>query len=177
MNNYEASNPLISFRTTKIKKDVANRDGKPRNMSANEIVREIFDKWVTGELVEKQTDLKVEIEKARLEKLQLENKLLKIKIDFGENFQRPISNSGNRILTSNVKQIQDIQNESQSPFDELNNRLFCVNCGQLFDWINHNGFIDQLKEFTNHLLIKHNRNLNPLEKNVIDNLEYQGASK
>ena len=42
MNNYEASNPLISFRTTKIKKDVASRDGKPRNMSANEIVREVF---------------------------------------------------------------------------------------------------------------------------------------
>ena len=146
-------------------------------MSANEIVREVFDKWVTGDLVEKQTDLKVEIEKARLEKLQLENKLLKIKIDFGENFQRPLSISGNRMITSNVKQIQDIQNESQSPFDELNNRLFCVNCGQLFDWINHNGFIDQIKEFTNHLLIKHNRNLNPLEKNVIDNLEYQGASK
>ena len=174
MNNYEASNPLISFRTTKIKKDVASRDGKPRNMSANEIVREVFDKWVSGDLVEKQTDIKLEYEKAKLEKIKLENKILKMKIDFGENFQKPISLSGSRLISANVKQIQE---DIQSPYDELNNRLFCVTCGQLYTWINQTGFIDQIAEFTNHLKIRHNRELNPLEKDVINNLTFTGCSK
>ena len=170
MNNYEASNPLISFRTTKIKKDVASRDGKPRNMSANEIVREVFDKWVSGDLVEKQTDIKLEYEKAKLEKIKLENKLLQMKVDFGENFQKPISLSGTRLISANVKQIQE---DIQSPYDELNKRLKCPDCTRPFEWLNQSGFIDQIKEFSNHLKISHNRELNALEKDVIDNLQYE----
>lgn len=182
MNNYEASNPLISFRTTKIKKDVASRDGKSRNMSANEIVREVFDKWVTGDLVEKQTDIKLEYEKAKLEKIKLENKLLKMKIDFGENFGQPISNSGSRIYNKQSKielesSIVTTTGEMQkSPYNAERKRLECETCGSLFVYHDQSQFIKQLVEYRNHQLAKHNRSLNPLEKDVIDKLTFEGES-
>jgi hypothetical protein len=172
--NYHLRNPTISFRMDSNFQAKLTIKGKEKNLSQHEIARWIIKSYLNGNLVEKKPDINIELQKARLEKIKLENKILKMKIDFGENFQKPISLSGTRLISANVKQIQE---DIQSPYDELNNRLFCVTCGQLYTWINQTGFIDQIAEFTNHLKIRHNRELNPLEKDVINNLTFTGCSK
>ncbi len=168
--NYHLRNPTISFRLDSNFQAKLTIKGKEKNLSQHEIARWIIKSYLNGNLVEKKPDINIELQKARLEKLKLENKLLKMKVDFGENFQKPISLSGTRLISANVKQIQE---DIQSPYDELNKRLKCPDCTRPFEWLNQSGFIDQIKEFSNHLKISHNRELNALEKDVIDNLQYE----
>jgi phosphorylcholine metabolism protein LicD len=182
INNYEAKNPVITFRLhDEIAKKKLFKEAELKNISHNTKARDIVLSFLQGDLVPKQKSIDAELQQARLEKIKLENqklvlvvKQLQMKVDFGENFQKPISLSGTRLISANVKQIQE---DIQSPYDELNNRLQCVDCGRLYTWINQTGFIDQIAEFTNHLKIRHNRELNPLEKDVINNLTFTGSSK
>ena len=168
--NYHLRNPTISFRLDSNFQAKLTIKGKEKNLSQHEIARWIIKSYLNGNLVEKKPDINIELQQARLEKIKLENKLLKMKVDFGENFQKPMSLSGTRLISANVKQIQE---DIQSPYDELNKRLKCPDCTRPFEWLNQSGFIDQIKEFSNHLKISHNRELNALEKDVIDNLQYE----
>ena len=40
-----------------------------------------------------------------------------------------------------------------------------------------NNIVKQIKEYKNHILSRHNREFTALEKDVIDNLKYEGKSK
>ena len=183
INNYEAKNPVITFRLhDEIAKKKLFKDAEFKNISHNTIARDIVLNYLKGDLVPKQKSIDAELQQARLEKIKLENKLLKMKIDFGENFGQPISNSGSRIYNKQSKielesSIVTTNGEMQkSPYNAERKRLECETCGSLFVYHDQSQFIKQLVEYKNHQLAKHNRSLNPLEKDVIDKLTFEGES-
>ena len=112
----------------------------------------------------------------RMEKLKAEIRYLKIKNDFAENFDKPISNSATRILKPVITTNNEIIN-GVSPYDANNKRLQCTDCGVLLTWNSFETYLQQIKEYNNHILSRHNREFTALEKDVIDNLKYEGKSK
>ena len=181
--SYNSRNPTIAFRVTSYEKGKLEKESSKEKTDVANFCKSIIHQYLAGDIIKNEKSLEQELQKARLEKIKVETKYLQLKNDYFENFKVPLSDSGSRILSRRVKHTKllsdakQIQEDIQSPYDELNNRLFCVECGQLYDWINKTGFIDQIAEFTNHLKIKHNRELNPLEKDVINDLKFTGASK
>ena len=121
-------------------------------------------------------DQSSEMEKLRMEKLKEEIRYLKIKNDFAENFDKPISNSATRILKPVITTNNEIIN-GVSPYDANNKRLQCTDCGVLLTWNSFETYLQQIKEYKNHILSRHNREFTALEKDVIDNLKYEGKSK
>ena len=115
----------------------------------------------------------------RMEKLTEEIRYLKIKNDFAENFDKPLSNSAVRMLKpiTQTYEKETIEELSISPYDADNKRLQCTDCGVLLTWNSFETYLQQIKEYKNHILSRHNREFSPLEKNVIDNLKYEGKSK
>ena len=180
--SYNEKYPIISYRLPSFYKKKIEKIALKEGKSFGEKSKEILQLFADGKLMD--MNLEVELLKARLEKIKVETKYLQLKNDYFENFNKPLSDSGTRILSrsvkhskllSDAKQLEEIQ--VNSPYDELNNRLQCVDCGRLYTWINQTGFIDQIAEFSNHLKISHNRELNALEKDVINELKFAGASK
>ena len=109
-----------------------------------------------------------------------EIRYLKIKNDFAEEFDKPLSNKGRRILTpqlTNQTYGQADYIHGVSPYDANNKRLQCVDCGILITWDNFESYLTQIHEYKKHILNKHNRELSAIEKDVIDNLKYEGKSK
>ena len=160
------------------------KEANNKQISTTALAQEIIRNFFIDSSAKNKEDLDNELLKARLEKIKVETKYLQLKNDYFQNFNKPLSDSGTRILSrsvkhskllSDAKQLEEIQ--VNSPYDELNNRLQCVDCGRLYTWINQTGFIDQIAEFSNHLKISHNRELNALEKDVINELKFAGASK
>ena len=95
-----------------------------------------------------------------------------------KNFNQPISRSATvHIKPEIVVETPNSVETIRSPYDESNKRLQCVECGCLFTWNGREDFIDQMGEFHRHLLSKHNRELNPIEKDVVMKLEYEGDSR
>jgi hypothetical protein len=178
--SYNDKFPVISLRVDFLVKKKLLIESGNKKITINELSRSILEDYTTGKLISQRKNLDIELQGARLEKLKLENKLTQLKIDYFENFGTPLNPSSTRIISRKLLHQNlisgEVQDQTSSPYDESNKRLKCVNCNQLFTWINQSGFIDQIKEFTNHLKISHNRELNALEKDVIDNLEFQGAS-
>jgi hypothetical protein len=176
--SYNEKYPIISYRLPSFYKKKIEKIALKQGKSFGEKSKEILQLFADGKLID--MNLEVELMKARLEKLKLENKLTQLKIDYFENFGTPLNPSSTRIISRKLLHQNlisgEVQDQTSSPYDESNKRLKCVNCNQLFEWINQSGFIDQIKEYTNHTKISHNRELNALEKDVIDNLEFQGAS-
>jgi len=109
----------------------------------------------------------------RMEKLTEEIRYLKIKNDFAENFDKPLSNSATRILKPRPLAVGGLAQDidlTQSPYDAHNKRLQCTDCGVLLTWNSFESYLQQIKEYKQHILSRHNREFSPLEKNVIDNL-------
>ena len=181
--SYNSRNPTIAFRVTSYEKGKLEKESSKEKTDVANFCKSIIHQYLAGDIIKNEKSLDQELQKAKLEKIKVETKYLQLKNDYFENFKVPLSDSGSRILSRRVKHtkllsdVTQIQEDIQSPYDELNNRLFCVTCGQLYTWINQTGFIDQIAEFTNHLKIRHNRELNPLEKDVINNLTFTGSSK
>jgi len=115
------------------------------------------------------TKLKLQKIKAEIEYLQLKNKYM-------ENFGAPMSASATRILKPQIVPTTQQTIELMSPYDEKNNRLQCTDCGILFTWQDKNEFLQQKHEFELHSTNKHNRGLSYLEKSVLDDLSFSGAS-
>ena len=178
--SYNSRNPTIAFRVTSYEKGKLEKESSKEKLDVANYCKSIIHQYLAGDIIKNEKSIDQELQKARLEKLKLENKLTQLKIDYFENFGTPLNPSSTRIISRKLLHQNlvsgKVQDQSQSPYDESNKRLKCVNCNQLFTWINQSGFIDQIKEYTNHTKISHNRELNALEKDVIDNLEFQGAS-
>mgnify|MGYP003138094051 CR=1 FL=1 len=147
-------------------------------ISANEMARKIIDKYLSNELVENKGNKEEKLLELRIKKLEAEIKYMEIKNNYFENFGTPLSRKATVMIKPEII-VENSHNESlQSPYDAINKRIQCVECGVLFDW--RIGGTDAMKfamgEFKKHMIIKHSRELNPLENNVISNLEFEGNS-
>ena len=179
--SYQTRNPTIAFRTTAYNKGKMEKEARSKKMELSKYCAAIIEDYVQGRLVKE--DQSSEMEKLRMEKLKEEIRYLKIKNDFAENFDKPISNSATRYLKPKPELIHNKDTVlvdgtfQQSPYDADNKRLQCVDCGVLITWDNFESYLTQIHEYKKHILNKHNRELSAIEKDVIDNLKYEGKSK
>ena len=171
--SYQTRNPTIAFRTTAYNKGKMEKEARSKKMELSKYCAAIIEDYVQGVLVKE--DQSSEMEKLRMEKLKEEIRYLKIKNDFAENFDKPISNSATRMLKPAITTNQELS--FQSPYDATTKRLQCVDCGVLITWDNFESYLTQIHEYKKHILNKHNRELSAIEKDVIDNLKYEGKSK
>ena len=171
--SYSQKNPTVAFRIEKKLFDKLIKKAEIKKITNSEYSREIITKFLKDELIENN---QTEYDKLKLEKLKEEIRYLKIKIDFAENFDKPISNSATRILKPVITTNNEIIN-GVSPYDANNKRLQCTDCGVLLTWNSFETYLQQIKEYKNHILSRHNREFTALEKDVIDNLKYEGKSK
>lgn len=174
--SYNQRNPIFSFRLSDYRRSKLDKIAKLDKTSANEVARKIIDKYLANELIEKTEDLDKEMIKLRIEKLRMEIEYQKLKIGYIKNFDKPMSASATRILKPQI--ITSVENTAQimSPYDEKNNRIQCVDCGSLFHWKNRDEFLQQKYEFELHMTNKHNRAMTYLEKTVLTDLSFSGAS-
>ena len=178
--NYSEKNPTVAFRIEKKLFQKLEREAIQKKITNSEISREIITKYLKLELIENN---QTEYDKLKLEKLKEEIRYLKIKNDFAENFDKPLSNSATRYLKPKPELIHNKDSVlvdgsfQQSPYDADNKRLQCTDCGILITWDSFDSYLNQIKEYKQHILSRHNREFTPLEKNVIDNLKYEGKSK
>ena len=175
--NYNEKHPTISFRVDKKYKILLDNDAEKQSSAPTQIANNIIKKYYDGDLVDKKSDIVLEMQKLRIEKLKQEIAYLKIKNDFATNFNRPISRSATvhikpEIIVETPNSVETIR----SPYDASNKRLQCMECGCLFGWKNKDEFVEKMGELHSHLMIKHNRRFNALEKDVIEKLEYEGDS-
>jgi hypothetical protein len=171
--SYQTRNPTIAFRTTAYNKGKMEKEARSKKMELSKYCAAIIEDYVQGVLVKE--DQSSEMEKLRMEKLKEEIRYLKIKNDFAENFDKPLSNSATRMLKPAITTNQELS--FQSPYDATTKRLQCVDCGVLITWDNFESYLTQIPEYKKHILNKHNRELSAIEKDVIDNLKYEGKSK
>ena len=171
--SYEARNPTIAFRTTGYNKGKMEKEARSKKMELSKYCAAIIEDYVNGVLVKE--DQSSEMEKLRMEKLKEEIRYLKIKNDFAETFDQPLSNSARRMLKPAITNNQELS--FQSPYDASSKRLQCTDCGVLITWNSFDSYIAQIPEYKKHILNKHNRELSAIEKDVLDNLKYEGKSK
>ena len=171
--SYSQKNPTVAFRIEKKLFDKLIKKAEIKKITNSEYSREIITKFLKDELIENN---QTEYDKLKLEKLKEEIRYLKIKNDFAENFDKPLSNSATRILKPAITTNNEIIN-GVSPYDANNKRLQCTDCGVLLTWNSFETYLQQIKEYKNHILSRHNREFTALEKDVIDNLKYEGKSK
>ncbi len=171
--SYQTRNPTIAFRTTAYNKGKMEKEARSKKMELSKYCAAIIEDYVQGILVKE--DQSSEMEKLRMEKLKEEIRYLKIKNDFAENFDKPLSNSATRMIKPAITNNQELS--FQSPYDASSKRLQCVDCGVLITWDNFESYLTQIPEYKKHILNKHNRELSAIEKDVIDNLKYEGKSK
>ena len=172
--SYQTRNPTIAFRTTAYNKGKMEKEARTKKMELSKYCAAIIEDYVQGRLVKE--DQSSEMEKLRMEKLREEIRYLKIKNDFAETFDKPLSNSATRMLKPAITTNNEIIN-GVSPYDANNKRLQCTDCGILITWNSFDSYLTQIKEYKQHILSRHNREFTPLERNVIDNLKYEGKSK
>ena len=176
--NYSQNNPTVAFRIEKKFFDKLLRKAEKKKITNSEYSREIITKFLNEELIENN---QTEYDKLKLEKLKEEIRYLKIKNDFAETFDQPLSNSARRIikpeLVHNKNSVLVEGGFHQSPYDASSKRLQCVDCGILITWNSFDAYIAQIPEYKKHILNKHNRELSAIEKDVLDNLKYEGKSK
>jgi hypothetical protein len=171
--SYSQKNPTVAFRIEKKLFDKLIKKAEIKKITNSEYSREIITKFLKDELIENN---QTEYDKLKLEKLKEEIRYLKIKNDFAENFDKPLSNSATRILKPVITTNNEIIN-GVSPYDANNKRLQCTDCGVLLTWNSFETYLQQIKEYKNHILSRHNRELSAIEKDVINNLKYEGKSK
>jgi len=177
--SYNQRNPIFSFRLSDYRRSKLDKIAKLDKTSANEVARKIIDKYLANELVEKTEDLDKEMMKLRIEKLRMEIEYQKLKIGYIKNFDKPMSATATRILKPQIITTPDNPLNNQitvSPYDAKNNIIQCIECSQLFRWENKDEFLKQKYEFELHMTNNHNRALSYLEKSVLDDLRFAGAS-
>ena len=178
MPNYNQRNPIFSFRISDYRKSKLEKLAKLDKTSANEFARKIIDKYLSNELIEKTEDLDVELLKLKIEKIRADIEYQKLKINYMINFNKPMSASATRIIKPQIviQSQKQIYENPQSPYDAKNKRLQCTDCGCLFSWSSNESFNSQMQEFQRHLVAKHNRIKTAIEKEVLIDLVYEGAS-
>jgi len=176
--NYNKRNPIFSFRLSDYRKSKLDKLALLDKTSVNEFARKIIDMFLANQLIEKTEDLDNEMIKLRIEKLRMEIEYQKLKIDYFKNFDKPLSASATRIIKPQIviQSQKQIYENPQSPYDAKNKRLQCTDCGCLFSWNSNESFNSQMQEFQRHLVAKHNRIKTAIEKEVLIDLQYEGAS-
>jgi hypothetical protein len=176
--NYNQRNPIFSFRLLEKEHSKIDKLAKIDKTSGNEFAREIIRKYLANELIEKTEDLDVELLKLKIEKIRADIEYQKLKINYMINFNKPMSASATRIIKPQiiVQPQKQIYENPQSPYDAKNKRLQCIDCGCLFSWNSNESFNSQMQEFQRHLVAKHNRIKTAIEKEVLIDLVYEGAS-
>ena len=176
--NYNKRNPIFSFRLSDYRKSKLDKLALLDKMSTNEFARKIIDMFLANELIEKTEDLDVELLKLKIEKIRADIEYQKLKINYMINFNKPMSASATRIIKPQiiVQPQKQIYENPQSPYDAKNKRLQCTDCGCLFSWNSNESFNSQMQEFQRHLVAKHNRIKTAIEKEVLIDLQYEGAS-
>jgi hypothetical protein len=174
---YNERNPIFSFRLGEYRHGKLLRLSKLNKMPANDFLRSILDQYLAGDLIPKaKDDLAVEMTKLKLLKIKAEIEYLQLKNKYMENFGAPMSASATRILKPQIASTQQTTQITMSPYDAKNNIIQCVECSQLFRWENKDEFLKQKYEFELHMTNNHNRALSYLEKSVLDDLRFSGAS-
>jgi len=176
--NYNKRNPIFSFRLSDYRKSKLDKLALLDKMSTNEFARKIIDMFLANELIEKTEDLDVELLKLKIEKIRADIEYQKMKINYMQNFNKPMSASATRIIKPQIviQSQKQIYENPQSPYDAKNKRLQCTDCGCLFSWSSNESFNSQMQEFQRHLVAKHNRIKTAIEKEVLIDLQYEGAS-
>ena len=174
--NYNQRNPIFSFRLSDYRKSKLDKLAKLDKTSANEVARKIIDKYLANELIEKTEDLDKEMIKLRIEKLKNEIEYQKLKINYMKVFDKPMSATATRIIKPQIITTENTTAQVMSPYDAKNNRIQCVECGSLFIWLTRDDFLQQKYEFELHMTNKHNRAMTYLEKTVLTDLSFSGAS-
>jgi hypothetical protein len=174
---YNERNPIFSFRLGEYRHGKLLRLSKLNKMPANDYLRSIVDQFLAGDLIPKaKDDLAVEMTKLKLQKIKAEIEYLQLKNKYMETFGAPMSASATRILKPQMVPTAQTSQITMSPFDAKNNIIQCVECSQLFRWENKDEFLKQKYEFELHMTNNHNRALSYLEKSVLDDLRFSGAS-
>ena len=174
---YSDRNPIFSWRLGEYRHTKMLRLAKLNKMPANDFLRSIVDQYLAGDLIPKsKDDLAVEMQKLKIEKTKAEIEYLKLKNNYMETFGAPMSNSATKILKPIITTTTQQNQLTMSPYDAKNNIIQCVECSQLFRWQNKDEFLQQKYEFERHMTNQHARPLSYLEKTVLDDLRFAGAS-
>jgi len=176
---YDTRNPSFTFRFGEYRHGKLSKLAKLNKMPVVDFVRiEILDKFLNGDLVPRaKDDLILEMSKLKLEKIKAEIEYLKLKNRYMETFGTPLSSAATRILKPQIITMpQQTTTELMSPYDEKNNRIQCTDCGILFTWKTRDEWLNQKYEYELHMTNKHNRAMSYLEKTVLTDISFTGAS-
>ena len=175
--NYNERFPAFSFRIDHNLKRKLDKLSVIEKISTNEFARNIIHMYLNNKLIKKTEDLQVEKTKLQIEKLKQEVQYMKIKNAFATNFNQPLSRSATvHIKPEIIVETPTSAEPVRSPYDASNKRLQCMECSALICWKNQDEYIESIGKLETHLMLNHNRRFNVLEKEVIDNLRYEGDS-
>ena len=175
---YNERNPTFSFRLNHLLNQRLTKMAKLHNESTNEHARTVLSKYLKGELIEKKTDDRQErLLDLRIKKLEAEIKYTEIKNKYFETFNQPMTRRAEIAIKPQIIEQKQVFQNPQSPYDESNKRLQCIDCGALFTWNSQDQFSNQLAEFQRHLVSKHNRVKTEIERQVLIDLRYEGDSR
>ena len=175
--NYNDKHPNFSFRVPRSMDIRLSKLAKLDKLSKNEYARKILTMFLENKLIEKTEDLQTEKIKLQIEKLKAEIKYAQIKNNYFENFNQPMSRRAEIAIKPQIIEKQQVYQNPQSPYDESNKRLQCVDCGSLFCWYSEQEFESQMREFQRHLVAKHDRAKTEIERDVLFSLKYEGDSR
>ena len=175
--NYREKHPTFSFRIDPKEKRKLDKLAYIKKISTNEFARQILTKFLNDDLVEKTEDLQKIKMQLQIKKLEAEIKYAEIKNNYFENFNQPMSRRAEIAIKPQIIEKQQVFQNPQSPYDESNRRLQCVDCGSLFCWYSEQEFNSQMQEFQRHLVSKHDRAKTEIERDVLIDLKYEGDSR
>ena len=175
--NYNRRNPTFSFRVEYNDRIKLDKLAKIDKISTNEFARKIITMYLKNELIKNTEDLQKEKIKLQIEKLKAEIKYAQIKNNYFENFNQPMSRRAEIAIKPQIIEQKQVFQNPQSPYDESNRRLQCVDCGSLFCWYSEQEFEMQMREFQRHLVSKHDRAKTEIERDVLIDLKYEGDSR
>ena len=175
--NYNRRNPTFSFRVEYNDRIKLDKLAKIDKISTNEFARKIITMYLKNELIKNTEDLQKEKIKLQIEKLKAEIQYAKIKNNYFENFNQPMSRRAEIAIKPQIIEQKQVFQNPQSPYDESNKRLQCVDCGSLFCWYSEQEFDSQMQEFQRHLVSKHDRAKTEIERDVLIDLKYEGDSR
>ena len=174
--SYDNLHPTFSFRITKYEDQKITKLATQNQKSRTEFAKDIITKYLKGMLVEKSEDFQTELIKLKIEKLKAEIKYAQIKNNYFETFNQPMSRRAEIAIKPQIIERKQVFQNPQSPYDESNRRLQCVDCGSLFCWYSEQEFNSQMQEFQRHLVNAHNRPSTEIERQVLIELNYEGDS-
>jgi len=175
--NYDNKYPTFSFRVDHNMKSKLDKLAIIKKISTNEFARQVITKYLNNDLVEKSDNLQTEKIKLQIEKLKAEIKYAQIKNNYFETFNQPMSRKAEIAIKPQIIEQKQVFQNPQSPYDESNKRLQCVDCGSLFCWYSEQEFESQMREFQRHLVSKHDRAKTEIERDVLIDLKYEGDSR